>query len=423
MTETKAAIAALALVLGVPVQSVSAQQLVSKVEAGAITSTRDGALPENVFAVRPAIEYEHPLISLSASGAAWRTRDSWQLGGGHARGSVTSPDIFGVRGELSGSANRIAYNGSIHSDQFDARARVLMRFGRGGFWFGGGLDRPIHVPVVSSVEVTGGGAWTRVGRATLSTSVTSFFFTKVASARDSAGSAGAITCTTPTDAGSGATLEGAVRPTVAVDQAASNAVPAECRRESRFSDVEGAVEWSVGPIELAAQGGYRIGGSYDVTPESRRWAAATATYWLSSQFAAVIGGGRQPANPARGLPARSYANLGVMFAYWPIPKRRVPVSSSATVVSFEARDVGSSQQTLVVRVGGVERVEIMGDFTAWEPKLLTRIGRDRWEITLPITPGIHQINIRVDNGRWRPPPGTPTMRDGFSGEVGILVVE
>jgi hypothetical protein len=419
MTETKAAIAALALVLGVPVESASAQ-LVSRLEAGAITSTRDGAVPDHVLAVRPAIEFAHPLVALSASGAAWRTRDSWELGGGHARGSVSSPDVFGVRGELSGSANRIAYGGSIHSDQFDARARVLMRFGRGGFWFGGGLDRPIHVPVVSSVEVTGGGAWTRVGRATLSTSVTSFFFTKVTSTRDSVG---AITCTATSEAISGPGLESAVRPAVGVDQSARNAVPSECRRESRFSDVEGAVEWSVGPIELAAQGGYRIGGSYDVTPESRRWAAATATYWLSGQLAAVVGGGRQPANPARGLPARSYANLGVMLAYWPIPKRRVPVASSATVVAFEARDAGSSQQTLVVRVGGVERVEIMGDFTAWEPKLLTRIGRDRWEITLPITSGIHQVNIRVDNGRWRPPPGTPTMRDGYAGEVGILVVE
>jgi hypothetical protein len=113
-----------------------------------------------------------------------------------------------------------------------------------------------------------------------------------------------------------------------------------------------------------------------------------------------------------------------MLAYWPIPKRRVPVAASgATVATFDVRSAGESQQTLLVRVGGVERVEVMGDFTAWEPKLLTRIGRDRWEITLPITPGIHQINIRVDNGKWRPPPGTPTMRDGFNGEVGILVVQ
>jgi hypothetical protein len=420
MTETKAAIAALALVLVVPVHSASAQ-LVSKLEAGALMSNRDGGLPENVLAVRPVIEFDHALLALSASGAAWRTRETWQLGGAHARGSVASPDVFGgLRAELTGSANRIAYDGSVHSDQFDARGRLHMRFGRSGVWIGGGLDRPIHVPVVSSVEVTGGGAWTRVGRATVSTTVTSFFFTKVAPPSDSVG---AISCTASTEGISGPGLDESVRPSLIVDQAAPGAVPSECRRESRFSDIEGAIEWSVGPIELAAQGGYRLGGSYDVTPESRRWAAATATYWLSGQLAAVIGGGRQPANPARGLPARSYANLGVMLAYWPIPKRRVPVASHATVLAFDVRDAGSSQQTIIVRVGGVERVEIMGDFTAWEPKLLTRIGRDRWEITLPVTPGIHQINVRVDNGRWRPPPGTPTMRDGFSGEVGILVVQ
>jgi hypothetical protein len=417
MSETKAAISALALVLILPVQSAGAQ-LVSKLEAGALMSTRDGAVPENVLALRPVIEFDHPLVALSASGAAWRTRESWQFGGGHATGSVSSPDMFGgIRGEISGSANRIAYDGSLYSDQFDARARVHMRFGRGGFWFGGGLDRPIHVPVVSSVEVTGGGAWTRVGRATVSTTVTSFFFTKV-------DSVSATTCAGSSDGVSGSTLDQAVRPTAIADPAAPSGASSECRRESRFSDIEGAIEWSFGPIELAALGGYRIGGSYDVTPESRRWAAATATYWLTSQLAAVIGGGRQPANPARGLPARSFANLGVTLAYWPIPKRRVPVAATAsTVAAFDLRDAGSNQQTLVVRVGGVERVEIMGDFTAWEPKLLTRIGRDRWEITLPIPPGIHQINIRVDNGRWRPPPGTPTMRDGYSGEVGILVVQ
>src|SRR3712207_3013252 len=190
MTETKAAIAALALVLAVPVRSGSAQvvsRLESKLEAGAVTSTRDGALPENVLSVRPAIEFDLPLLALSAAGTALRTRESWQLGGGHASGTLSSPDIFGLRGELSGSANRIAYDASVHSDQFDARARVHMRLGRGGVWIGGGLDRPIHVPVVSSVEVTGGGAWTRVGRATVSGTVTSFFFTKLASGSDSVG--------------------------------------------------------------------------------------------------------------------------------------------------------------------------------------------------------------------------------------------
>ena len=145
--------------LVVPVCSAGAQ-LVAKVEAGAITSTRDGRLPDNVFSVRPAIAFDLPRLALSASGSAVRSRESWQLGGGHASGSVSSPDLFGVSGELSGSANRVAYDASVHSDQFDARARLHMRFGRGGVWIGGGLDRPL--PFLSSVlEVTGCGACPR----------------------------------------------------------------------------------------------------------------------------------------------------------------------------------------------------------------------------------------------------------------------
>jgi hypothetical protein len=65
----------------------------------------------------------------------------------------------------------------------------------------------------------------------------------------------------------------------------------------------------------------------------------------------------------------------------------------------------------------------MGDFTDWEPRALNRLGRDLWEITLPIMPGIHQVNVRLDKGKWRPPPGMPSMRDGFNGDVGILVVD
>jgi hypothetical protein len=31
--------------------------------------------------------------------------------------------------------------------------------------------------------------------------------------------------------------------------------------------------------------------------------------------------------------------------------------------------------------------------------------------------------VRLDHGKWRSPPGVPTRRDGFNGEVGVIVVE
>ena len=37
-------------------------------------------------------------------------------------------------------------------------------------------------------------------------------------------------------------------------------------------------------------------------------------------------------------------------------------------------------------------------------------------------PGMYHINVRVDGGPWMAPPGIPTMHDGFSGDVGLIVV-
>jgi len=79
-------------------------------------------------------------------------------------------------------------------------------------------------------------------------------------------------------------------------------------------------------------------------------------------------------------------------------------------------------QKIVIRVGGVETVDVMGDFSDWSPLTLIRRGRDLWELALPLSAGVHQINVRVDGGQWVSPPGMPVMRDGFNGEVGLLVV-
>jgi Na+-translocating ferredoxin:NAD+ oxidoreductase RnfG subunit len=39
-----------------------------------------------------------------------------------------------------------------------------------------------------------------------------------------------------------------------------------------------------------------------------------------------------------------------------------------------------------------------------------------------MSPGVHQINVRVDKGQWVAPPNLPITKDGFNGEVGLMVV-
>lgn len=406
-------IAFVAMALLVPAQAASAQ-LASRLEAGALVSSPDGLIQDNVLAVRPSLRYDAPLLSLAATGAAWHLGDRWQLADGNATLELSTPSAYGIHGEFVGSASRIAYDPASPSDQVDARARVHVAFDRrGGFWLGGGIDRPVQVAIVSAVAVTGGGAWTRIGGATLSGSVTNFAFSRAGTLQDSAGVSNCAIGGGAVTVGDGSSTPGEI-----TDPTEGQ----ECRRQSRFSDIEGTLEWEFGPLEISAQGGYRIGDVFDVMDDARRWGGATATYWLTNQFAAVVGGGREPGNPARGLPSRSFANLGLMLAYVPIPRRTVAVTSTAAIAVFQTEDAGYGNHTITLRAGGVERVEIMGSFTDWEPRTLTRLGRDRWEITVPVAPGVHQVNVRLDNGKWRPPPGLPSMRDGYNGDVGIWVV-
>ena len=415
MTEPKAAIAALTFVLLAPQGALA--QIASKLQAGSITTQQDGEVPASVFSVAPGIRVDLPYLALAAHGSAWLTGQQWQIADGTLSGTLLTPTIRHFRAEVIGNASRAFFDRSLENDQFDAQARLHMLFAQnGGIWVGGGVARPWRIAVVSAVDVTGGGAWTRVGDATFSGTYTNFFFTKVAASRDSSGTT--QTCGTRNEPLS---LAGSTGSSLS---SSSTATATDCRRQSRFSDIEGSVNWAYGWLELTGQAGYRFGDSYDVTPDSRRWAAGTAVLWVTNRVAAVMGGGRIPANPSRGLPARNYANFGLMLSYSSIPRTTVPVApmTIAAVKDFEVRPLATGTQKITVRVGGVETVEVMGDFSDWTPLVLMRRGRDLWDITLPVTTGVHEINLRLDGGPWLAPPGLPTRRDSFSGDVGLLVV-
>jgi hypothetical protein len=422
MNERKVAILMLSAALLVPVPRVLAAQIVSKIEAGQYTVS-DGLLPMSAIRVAPTLQFEMPYATLRARGSAFVNEQSLQLADGIVTGTFTSPTVYGVRAEMIGNASRAIDERSLGTDQIDVQTRVHVLFHEhGGVWLGGGVARPWRVGVTSSADVTDAGAWTKVGdalakfgTATFTATFTNFSFTKVASVDDS-GSA-SLSCTASPAASANV---------AANTMLSETAGTGPCERQSRFSDLEGSVHWEVGAIELTASSGYRFGDSYDVTPDSKRWTAGTATVWLNDRIAIIGGGGRQPALPLRGLPARSYGMAGLELAYWPISKGAVPVSlpHAILVKTFEMHALPSSagMEKVIIHVGGVETVDVMGDFSDWSPLTLVRRGRDLWELSVPLAPGTHQINVRVDGGPWMAPPGVPTMHDNFGGDVGLIVV-
>jgi hypothetical protein len=411
----------LGLALLVPAPRELAAQLVSgRLEAGQYTVS-DGVLPASAMRFAPSFQFELPHARITARGSAFLSAQNLQIADGVVSGTFTTPTVYGIRAEMIGNASRAVDERSLGSDQVDVQTRIHVPFRQsGGLWFGGGVAKPWRVAVISSADVLDGGVWgklgdgsSKFGMATLTATFTNFAFSKVASVRDSSS---ALSC----------------GPAVVAPLPANNVAldddggPTACERQSRFSDMEGVLKWEVGPLELSAQGGYRFGDSYDVTPNSRRWSSARATVWLNERVAIIGGGGRQPALPLRGLPARSFGMAGLEIAYSPVSKNTVPVSLPHTVLvkKFEMQPGSSADmRKIVIRVGGVEKVDVMGDFSDWSPLTLVRRGRDLWELNVPLSPGMYHINVRVDGGPWMAPPGIPTMHDGFSGDVGLIVVQ
>ena len=425
MTEPKVASLIVAAALLVPAPRGLAAQVVSKLEAGQYTVS-DGALPVSMFRFAPAVQWQLPYAQVSAHGTAYLSDQQVQLADGIVSGTFTSPTVYGVRAEMIGNASRAVDDRSLGTDQVDVQTRVHLLFHQnGGVWFGGGVARPWRVAVISSAEVADAGAWGKLGEATskfgtatMTATFTNFSFSKIAALSDSGATASVSAC----DVAPGPV--GGV-PTASLrtlfDESSSGG---PCDRQSRFADLEGSLRWEVGPLELYAQTGHRFGDAYDVTPDSRQWSSASATIWLSDRIAIIGGGGRQPALPLRGLPARSYGMAGLELAYAPMSKSAVPVSLPHAVLvrTFDMHVATNGMQKIVIRVGGVETVDIMGDFSDWAPLTLVRRGRDLWELSVPLAPGVHQINVRVDNGPWMAPPGIPTVRSAYDGDVGLLVV-
>jgi hypothetical protein len=394
----------------------SASELETRLEAGAVTMNRTGnAIPLQAFALTPAIRYADRRFTLSARGSAWLADNHLRMGSSDASITAYTPLLRGLRAEVVANASRLFFDPALMNDQVDASGRLHYMRQRGGVWLGSGVARPLRVSTVTNVNVNTGGIWTKLGPTTLRGSVTSFFFTKLASP-DTIQNLGP--CVAELDATRLAPL--------AQPEAMSSlqTVSSGCRHQSRITDLESSIRWEHRLMELTVRGGKRLGNSFDVTPESRQWASGQIAVWMSSQVAAVAGGGREPAQPTRGLPARTFGSLGLMLAYWPIPRNVVPVASPASLVqAFELRPAGTAVQRVTARIGGVESVEIMGDFSDWTALPLIRRGRDQWELLVPITPGVHQINMRIDGGQWIAPPGMPTMKDGFNGEVGVVVIK
>jgi hypothetical protein len=90
--------------------------------------------------------------------------------------------------------------------------------------------------------------------------------------------------------------------------------------------------------------------------------------------------------------------------------------------AFDLRGLGGERYRLTIRLPAASHVEIASDVTAWQPVTMHRMRDDLWVVELSLTPGMHQLSIRADGGRWIAPSGLAPVDDDFGGSSGSFVV-
>ena len=355
-----------------------AAQTTGTVDVGISTVRYDGFLASSAASLTPAVRWDSPRGMVSANGTYLRFESGRRSLQGLVIGSVFTPTRGRWRGELSASAGASSYGdfASFWHAIAEARAHVLgdnrgaWVSGAGGGTSYGGPGRPVAAAAI--------GAWAR--RAEL-------------------------------------TLLGSASRTFVGDTA--------------YTDLVSTVRARRGSIELEADFGARVwshGGGHGVYGE------ASATLPLGERTALVVAGGRYPTDPIRGSIAGRYLgaalrirsgsprSLAARDPRGPFEHERANDGSSPAAVRLEITPDTGGVVRLSVRALDATLVELAGDFTDWQAVVLRRSPDGAWEVALPMSNGVHRVDVRIDGGAWIVPAGTTRVVDDFDGEVGIFVI-
>ena len=183
-----------------------------------------------------------------------------------------------------------------------------------------------------------------------------------------------------------------------------------------YYDLTGGWRHDRGGLAIGASAGRRFAVEH---ASSGTWGSADAAAWLFPRTAVVVSVGRSLDDPVRGVPQTTFASVALRLSASPhetIGRRRVIAGARVSVQRID----GSRSRFEIRGVRGM-RVEVMGDFTDWQPVALEQAG-DAWRFEKLVTPGLHRIALRVDGGEWIAPANLPHATDDLGGVVGLITV-
>jgi len=373
-----------------------AQALSSSLDVGIASGSAFAGPSSSALLLQPAIRWDHPNTSVSAQ-ASWLASPTAHMDGDASiSGRYYSPAFRNFRFELGAVAQRTAGPDVTRpSNALQGDVNLSYAFGASGMWLGTAQRASSIDSLPGHVQTLSVGGWHRVRSAIVTASFT---------ASSSGGNADPFGLGNPAAPGSGTASDTLSR---------SGNVPAH-----HYSDVESSVYWSHGPLALDGLIGTRVSTSYG---QRSTWGHAQASWALGEQFALVAAAGSRASEPAIGRLGGNFVSFGVRLASVPWIVHALHPGAHSTASSFGVRADGTTR-IIYVHAPAARTIELMADFTDWQPVAMRRAANDEWQIAMQIAPGSHRVNIRVDGGEWSAPPGASTVQDEFNGVVGLVVV-
>lgn len=376
--------------------SVRAQSLSSSVDVGLASGSAFAGRAASALLLQPSIRWDHPSTSADAQ-ASWLAGTGARMDGDASiRGHYFSPVFEHLRLGLSAAAEHTAGADVIgSSNALQGDVDLSYSFGAGGVWVSGVQRVTAAQSLPSQVRSFGAGSWRRVG--------------------------GVVFTASFTTSGSGSGRFSGAAPGGALNDTLGSVVDTGSRTSSvlrQYADLESTVYWSRGALALDGLLGTRVSNSYGARAT---WGRAQASWALGEQLALVAAGGTRAPEPSVGRVGGNFFSFGVRLASAPWISHALHGGARSTASTFGVRADGATR-VIYVRAPAARTIELMADFTDWEPVVMRHTGTDEWELAMRIAPGSHRLNIRVDGGEWSAPPGAGTVQDEFNGVVGLVVV-
>jgi hypothetical protein len=344
----------------------------------------DGFLASAAATITPALRFDARSLSLGGQ-AGWTVFESGnQVLQATAAAAWLTPPRQRWAVELSGAAGAFRYADEPGSGHALARARLHYAADRNGAWIGATSGATFNGSIETPVEIAVG-AW---------------------SIRERFAVVGTVTGTR-----------------LGTDH---------------HLDIAAAAKWTGTRLQLEARGGARpfvknAEGVGDAL--TGVWGEVSALVPLGARISLALSGGTYPSDPVRRVLGARYVTAGVRLAIFEAdrsPPLTIPAALVAAVRNHSRAETTSRARleilptvqlhTVRVHAPGATSVELMADFTDWRSLTLTQDGDGIWATQLPLTPGVHRVNIRIDGGAWLVPTGARPEQDEFGGVVGVVVV-